>query len=109
MNKVIDNRPVFSLTVTEDNFRMTNLLKCVLAEFHLDIPVITTAEPPRIKINGIRGLGEYLDVSVPTAQKLKNQKKFPFYESGNKVYFFSDEINAGLKVEAKEIKKGGRK
>jgi len=109
MNKAIDNRPVFSLSVTEDNLRIANIVKSIFAEFNLNVPVTTTVEPPRIKINGIRGLGDYLDVSVPTAQKLKNQKKFPFYESGNKVYFFSDEINAGLKVEAKEIKKGGRK
>jgi len=101
MNTAIDNRPVFSLTVSEDNARIANVVKHVLAEFNLNVPGSTTAEPTRIKINGIRGLAEYLEVSVPTAQKLKNKKKFNFYESGNKVYFFSDEVNAGLKVNVK--------
>jgi|GEM_PF-2242106 len=100
MNTAIDNRPVFSLTVTENDLRMENAVRRIFAECNLAAPVIPI-EPPRIKINGIRGLAAYLDTSVPTAQKLKNQKKFPFYESGNKVYFFSDEVNAGLRVEAK--------
>jgi len=102
MNATIDNRPVFSLTVSEDTARITNVVKGVFAEFNMSFPVTTTAESARIKINGIRGLANYLDVSVPTAQKLKNQKKFSFYESGNKVYFFSDEVNSGLKVEGKD-------
>ena len=101
MNATIDNRPVFSLTISEDNARITNVMKSVFAEFNLNVPMTTSVEPPRIKINGIRGLAAYLDVSVPTAQKLKSSKKFPFYESGNKVFFFSDEVNAGLKVDAK--------
>jgi hypothetical protein len=100
MNVTIDNRPLFSLTVSEYKELQMNIIKKVSAESNLNVP-ITTAEPSRIKINGIRGLASYLDVSVPTAQKLKNQKKFTFYESGNKVYFFSDEVNAGLKVDSK--------
>jgi len=101
MNTIIDNRPVFSLNISEDNERIKNVVKSVFAEFNLKIP-ITIPEPTRIKINGIRGLASYLDVSVPTAQKLKNKKKFPFYEAGNKVFFFSDQINEGLKINAKE-------
>jgi len=102
MNNAIDNRPVYSLTVTEDNQRITNLMKSFYSEIHLSLPLIPEGSP-RIKINGIRGLSNYLEVSIPTAQKLKNSKKFSFYETGNKVYFFSDEVNAGLKVNAKEV------
>ena len=98
---IIDNRPIFSLTVSEYKELQMNLIKEANTETNLNAP-ITNTEPPRIKINGIRGLAAYLDVSVPTAQKLKNKKKFNFYESGNKVYFFSDEVNSGLKVNAKE-------
>jgi hypothetical protein len=102
MSITIDNRPVFSLTITEDNLRITNVVKTVLAEYNLMAPA-TPVIPLRTKINGIRGLASYLEVSVPTAQRLKNSRRFPFYESGNKVFMYSDEVNAGLKVNAKEV------
>jgi hypothetical protein len=101
MTLVTDNRPVYTLTVTEDNLRITSIVKSIFAEMYLAEQVAPVVNP-RIKINGIRGLGDYLEVSIPTAQKLKSSKKFPFYESGNKVFFFSDEVEAGLKVAAKE-------
>jgi len=99
-----DNRPVYTLTVTEDNLRLTNLWKSIFPEIQ-SIEAVTPVVNPRIKINGIRGLATFLDVSIPTAQRIKNSKKFAFYASGNKVYFFSDEINAGLKVDTKVTKK----
>lgn len=87
-----DNRPLFQLTVSE--------LRRELAVFfdstkNSELP--KTIESERKKINGIRGLAKYLEVSIPTAQRLKNKGKFPFYEAGNKVYFFSDEVHKGLK------------
>lgn len=102
MNATIDTRPVFSLTVSEDNERIKNVVKSVLTEFNSTDP--TPIVPERIRINGIRGLSDYLPVSVPTAQKLKNSKKFPFYEAGNKVFFYSDEVDSGLRVAALDKK-----
>ncbi len=101
MTPVIDIRPVYTLTVTEDNLRITNLMKSIFTEMYSTAPVTLVASS-RIKINGIRGLADYLEVSIPTAQKLKSSKKFPFYESGNKVFMYSDEVDLGLKVAAKE-------
>lgn len=60
-----------------------------------------TVAIPRQKINGIRGLAKFLDVSTPTAQRLKNEKKVQAYCTGNKYYFFSDEVNASLKASMK--------
>jgi len=101
MTPATDNRPVYTLTVTEDNLRIANLVKSIFTEMYSTAPA-TTVTNPRIKINGIRGLADYLEVSIPTAQKLKASKKFPFYESGNKVFMYSDEVDLGLKVSAKE-------
>lgn len=92
----IDARPLFQLTVSE----FQNLLTATLPEVKEPIP----AEPEHQRIYGIRGLAGYLSVSVPTAQRLKNSKKFSFYESGNKVFFYCDEVDAGLKVAALEKK-----
>lgn len=88
-----DNRPLFQLTVSELRKEFSEILR------NNAQPVEPAyKQENRQKINGIRGLAGYLGVSVPTAQRLKNKGKFPFYESGNKVYFFSDEVNNGLKV-----------
>jgi len=95
-----DTRPLYQLTVEEDNARISKIVNDIFAKYNI-ISQVPPATTPRTKINGIRGLSNFLEVSLPTAQRLKNKKLFPFYESGNKVYFFSDEVNAGLKVEAK--------
>lgn len=101
MAPITDNRPIYTLTVTEDNLRLTNLWKSIFPEISPNPPVVLPINL-HIKINGIRGLADYLDVSIPTAQKLKSSKKFPFYESGSKVFFYSDEVELGLRVNAKE-------
>jgi hypothetical protein len=89
--KNTDHRPLFQLTVSE----FMELQKSVVPEV-INHP--QTVETPRQKINGIRGLAKFLDVSTPTAQRLKNENRFPHYASGNKYFFFSDEVNNGLKV-----------
>lgn len=56
----------------------------------------------RIRLNGIRGIANYLRCSVKTAQDLKDKNLFPVYWVGSKLYTYSDEVELGLK-------KGGRK
>ena len=90
LNKV-DSRPLFQLTVSE----FMELQKSVVPETNNQPQPVAN---PRQKINGIRGLAKFLDVSTPTAQRLKNENRFPYYASGNKYFFFSDEVNNGLKV-----------
>lgn len=99
MIQITDNRPLFQLTVKE----FMELQKNVIPEVQHNEPQQSCAS--RLKINGIRGLAKFLEVSIPTAQRLKNQKKFNFYTSGNKCFFYSDEVCSGLKVNA-VIKEG---
>jgi hypothetical protein len=101
MIQITDNRPLFQLTVKE----FMELQKIVVPE--VQQIELQKSCAPRLKINGIRGLAKFLEVSVPTAQRLKNQMKFNFYTSGNKCFFYSDEVCNGLKVNAKI--KGGQK
>jgi hypothetical protein len=54
-------------------------------------------KPERKRIDGIKGLAEYVGCSVPTAQLMKNNKKVKAYQSGRKVFFYSDEIDNSLK------------
>jgi len=103
IKKISDDRPLYQLTVDEDTARLHKIADEIFEKYVLKTQ-ITPVSAPRIKINGIRGLASYLEVSVPTAQRLKNSKKFTFYESGNKVFMYSDEVNAGLKVSAKEVR-----
>lgn len=48
------------------------------------------------KIRGIRGLASYLSCSTATAQALKNKGKVPFHQIGNRVFFFSNEVDAAV-------------
>lgn len=47
-------------------------------------------------IRGIKGLAAFLNVSVPTAQKMKNDKIFPCIQRGRIIFFKSDEVLSGL-------------
>lgn len=47
-------------------------------------------------IRGIKGLAAFLNVSVPTAQKMKNDKIFPCIQRGRTIFFKSDEVLSGL-------------
>lgn len=88
-----DNRPIFQLTVSE----LGVVLKKIIEANTQSVECQRMPEIERKRVDGIRGLAGYLKVSLPTAQRLKNKGKIPFYESGNKVYFFTDEIDQGLK------------
>lgn len=84
-------QPAFTLTAGQ-------LVELIVSRIKSDIPVIKTkTETNRVKIMGIRGLANYLKGSTSTAQKLKNDGKVPFYEVGNRVYFYSDEVDNALK------------
>ena len=52
-------------------------------------------------IYSIAELANFLDCSIVVAQKMKNEKRFPFYQSGRKVMFKKSEILAALKVNSK--------
>ena len=54
-------------------------------------------DPPSEYIKGIAGLAEFIRCSIPTAQKIKNSKKFPHYQSGRTLFFKSDEVLKALK------------
>ena len=47
-------------------------------------------------IYGINGLAAFLNVSIVTAQRYKNEKLFPCIQRGRKIIFKSDEVLAGL-------------
>ena len=48
-------------------------------------------------IHGIRGLAQFLSISLATAQKLKDSGRFPIYNTGKKVFFQPTEVLEGLK------------
>lgn len=54
-------------------------------------------------IRGIKGLAAFLNVSVPTAQKMKNDKIFPCIQRGRTIFFKSDEVLSGLSKRNRKI------
>ena len=57
----------------------------------------TNNKPERIRLNGIRKIATYLQLSTSTVQKMKNLDKFPVYYTGSKLYTYSDELEQALK------------
>lgn len=51
----------------------------------------------RKRLDGIRGIAEFLHLSTGTVQKMKNNNTIPTYSIGNKVYAYSDELEKALK------------
>jgi hypothetical protein len=89
MGQNFNNKPLFTLTVAE----YCNLMNGIMPEQKNDVQ----SPIERHRIDGIRGVAAFLNISVATAQKLKNENKIPFYNTGTKVFFFSDEIISALK------------
>jgi len=54
-------------------------------------------QSPPTFIYGIKGLAAFLNVSMVTAQKYKNEKLFPYIQRGRKIIFKPDEVLAGLR------------
>ncbi len=48
-------------------------------------------------VYGISGLAAILDCSVPTAQKLKNEGKVPYFQEGRKIVFDVDQVLDAIK------------
>jgi len=55
------------------------------------------------KLYSMKELAEFLECSVPTAQKIKNSGKIPFYQIGRKVMFVKDEILNATRTEATTV------
>ncbi len=92
---------IFELTVTE----FTELLK---QQFPQSTNVVQ-AEPTTEKryIHSIKGLAEFLNCSVVTAQHLKNKGLIPCRQIGRKVMFDCDAVLAAM--DTNKPLKGGRK
>ena len=60
-------------------------------------------EPPVEKktLHSIKELAEFLGCSTLTAQKFKNEKRFPYYQIGRKVMFDTAKVLESLKKHEK--------
>ena len=66
------------------------------AEKHGDIEECRIKNAPQV-IRGISGLARFLNVSIPTAQKMKTQKKIPYRQVGRVLVFVADEVLNAMK------------
>lgn len=92
VTKEIDlNAPVWHLSTGQ-------LISVIEERFKLaqsEVRSVPTIE--RVKIKTIRGLAKFLDVGLNKAQELKDSGKFPVYWTGDKCYFYSDEVENGIR------------
>jgi len=54
--------------------------------------LITNVSKKCRQLNGITELAEFLEISRPTARKLKNSGRIPFIQIGKKIVFNSSEV-----------------
>ena len=95
----LEERPAYTLTGKE----LATIVVLLMKDMGI-IPKKDTHVVNRIRINGIRGLANYINCSIGTAQKLKNSGKIPFYNLGSKVFFYSDEVDIAVQ---NQLKMGG--
>jgi hypothetical protein len=88
MEKLDDQTPIVMLSVGQ--FRQ-------LMSEKPEISKTPQSVTPRTRLNGIRGIAEFLDCSTRTAQELKDKNVFPVYWVGKNLYAYSDEVEAALK------------
>ena len=62
----------------------------------------TSNSTKRKRLQGIRGIADYLGCSSKTAQSLKDRGLFPVYWTGKNLYAYSDEVESGLKDGGKD-------
>jgi len=58
--------------------------------------LISKSSIPSKQLNGLKELAEFLEISKPSALKLKNSGKIPFIQIGNKLIFNSAEVMEGI-------------
>jgi hypothetical protein len=56
----------------------------------------------RRRVDGVRGIADFLHCSSATAQGMVNAGKFPVYRIGRKIFAFSDEIEDGIRENSRE-------
>lgn len=88
-----DQKPIYLLTVSEFSELLIDAIQDKTSK-----PESKETSIPRQRIDGMRNLAVFLDRSLPTVQKLKNEGKIPYYNAGNKVFFYSDEVINALKT-----------
>ena len=88
----MDNNIVI-ITPQELSALVENAVEKVLTKITSNEPA---APAPDTFIRGIKGLAAFLHVSIPTAQKLKNNRVFPCYQDGRVCVFKSNEVLNGM-------------
>jgi hypothetical protein len=86
-----------------DESRFSEIVKQAVTEAMATMPDRPSEPiPERKTLHSIRELADFIGCSTVTAQKGKNEGRFPFRQVGRKVLFFTDEV-------LKAMEKGNRK
>jgi hypothetical protein len=89
MNKQNQQTEIIVISKYELQCMIESIVKQALNES--ESKIIHTESEPTI-IRGLSGLAKFLNVSIPTAQKLKNKGVFPHYQWGRILVFKQNEV-----------------
>jgi len=85
--------------------RLSNIESILLDLKNNPKEATTVLQDPEPLIYGIKGLAEFLKVSVPTAQKVKNSGRVPYSQAERTIIFRKDDVLASLSNKVFKTKK----
>lgn len=90
--------------------RLSNIENLILDLKHKPIEVEPNEQPePEPYIYGITGLAQFLKVSIPTAQKIKNSGRIPYSQAERTIIFKKVDVLAALSNTKKKGARNGNK
>jgi len=101
MKTVIENQ-TFVATLNVAQFK--EIMKEVYQTSTMNLPPNHTSSvcEKRTLIKGIRGLATHIGCGLNSAQKLKNGGVVPYSKYGNRLIFYSNEVDAALRQKGGE-------
>lgn len=82
------NKPIFTVTVGE----LITVLKNELITSDVQVQNSFSHEKNFKPIKGILGLAKFLGVSTTTAQRLKNEGRFEYFQTGRTLLFDPEKV-----------------
>ncbi len=76
------------------NELVENAVSNAMAKYMSVLPIVVEKK----YIHSIRGLADFLQCSIVTAQKIKNSGRIPYKQEGRKVIFEGGEVLAAMSV-----------
>ncbi len=105
MENLASEQVLFSLPLRRMEPIFKDWFREVLKEQPTSTPTPQTTNPEPVRLFGDRAAASYLGCSVMTIQSLRRNGNIPFYRTGRKIIYISNELDQALQVKARKFQK----